>query len=353
VTFEAGPTINMLGRNVHNVGGVTGLYALIDPTGQSAKGAALGTLTDGIHTAITQRLGHIQNGKPTHVASTRVDSGMMPERNRPIAWVTAIGQHRSREDDIQVMAYDHDYYGAVGGFEMNFGNVRAGAMVGYARSDFATDRVSIQTDTNSFFGGIYGQMEFGWLNVASTLMAGYEDIDNDRLVVDNLFGFENADADFDSFFLSPSITLSAPLKVNEKTVISPSLTGTYSVGFQDGYTESGTTRSNLTIEDRTIHAFLGRAQIAVAHRFTSRIDTEARVGFKARQTSNGHINATLAGSSFQYSTSGDDTVLGGFFGVNGRYRVTDNINVMLDGEYTMNEGDETAINGQFGAEFIF
>jgi hypothetical protein len=251
------------------------------------------------------------------------------------------------------MAYDHDYYGAVGGYEMNFGDIRAGAMVGYARSDFATDLVSIQTDTNSFFGGVYGQMEFGWLNVASTLMLGYEDIDNDRLVVDNLNGFETAEGDYDNFFLSPSITLSAPLKLNDKTVISPSLTGTYSVGFQDGYTESGTTRSNLTIEDRTIHAFLGRAQIGIAHRWTSKIDTQARFGFKARQTSNGHINATLAGSSFQYSTSGDDTVLGGFFGVNGRYRVTNSINVMLDGEFTMNEGDETSVNGQLGAEFIF
>ncbi|MGV7222657.1 MAG: autotransporter domain-containing protein [Nitrospinales bacterium] len=349
------PTINTFGDHVFNVGGTTGPHFFVDPTGQSASGASLASLTGGIHGVIDRILRQGHNPNPTRLASTRVEPGMMSQEKGSQVWVSGFGSHRNRrDDDEQVLGYDHDYYGGVAGYEMSLGNIRVGAMAGYARSDFATDFVSIQTDSDSYFGGAYAQMKLGkWFDLGFTLLAGYEDIDNDRLVVDNINGFETAEADFDSFFLSPSITLSAPLKVSNRTEIRPSLSGSYSVGFQDGYTETGTTQSNMTVEDRTVHAFIGRAQISVVHRFTNRIDTETRIGFQARHTDNGVVDMTLAGASFTFPTAGDDTVLGGFFGANIGYQVTDRLNVNLDGEYTMSEGDETNITGQLGAELLF
>lgn len=353
--FEGTPTINRLGNYVFNVGGTPGSHFFIDPTGQSASGASLASLTGGIHGVIDRQLRQGQNPNPTQLASTRVEPGMMSQETGPKAWVSAFGSHRNRRnDDQQMLGYDHDYYGGVAGYEMTLGSMRVGAMAGYARSDFATDFTSIQTDSDSFFGGAYAQMKLGrWFDLGFTLLAGYEDINNDRLVVDNINGFETAEGDFNSFFLSPSVTISAPLKVSARTQIRPSLSLNYSVGFQDDYTETGTTQSNMTVEDRTVHALISRAQISVAHRFTNRIDTETRVGFQSRYTDNGVVNMTLAGSSFSFPTTGDDHVMGGFFGANIGYRITDRLNVNLDGEYTMSEGDETNIASQLGMEFIF
>lgn len=97
--------------------------------------------------------------------------------------------------------------GGAGGYETAYGPFRVGFMAGYAYSEVITDIRSIDTDSDSYFVGAYGQIRFGWLNLDMALLGGYEQHDNDRLVVDNLFGFEVAQADFDSYFLSPSFTL--------------------------------------------------------------------------------------------------------------------------------------------------
>ena len=231
-------------------------------------------------------------------------------------------------------------------------------MAGYAHSEVTTDITSIDTDSDSYFVGAYGQIRFGDPNIHETfidasLRAGYEQHDNDRLVVDNRSGFETAEADFDSYFLSPSITLSHQHIYYENIALRPSATATYSVAWYDSYDESGTTQSNLSIDDRASHALIGKLQMAAAYLFRNGSEIGLLAGGRYRYTSNGDVDATLAGTSFRYASAGDDTHFEGFVGGHANIATTDRINLTADVEYAFSGGIETGISGQLGIEFIF
>jgi len=48
-------------------------------------------------------------------------------------------------------------------------------MGGYSRANVEADTESFRTDSNSYFGGAYGQYDFGRIKLAASLIGGYED----------------------------------------------------------------------------------------------------------------------------------------------------------------------------------
>ncbi|MGV7222879.1 MAG: autotransporter domain-containing protein [Nitrospinales bacterium] len=348
LTFAGTPTVHLKGGNMVNVGGI---YTVVDPTGPSINGAALGTMMSGVHNVLAGRGGP---SNPPQVASTRIEPGMMPSADDSQIWFSGFGSHRERDTDGSVLAYDHDYYGGVGGYEMALGrSSRIGFLAGYANTDLATDFQSLYTNTHSGFIGTYGQVRFGNFNLDASLIAGYEQNDNNRIVVDNINGFELAEADYDSFFISPSITLSSQYKVHQNIVLRPSATMTYSVAWYDDYTETGTTQTNLTIDDRTAHALVTKLQMVAAYEFGNGSEVGILAGGRFRYTMNRDVNATLAGTSFRYATSGDDTHFEALVGGHARIAVKDNLNLTINTQYALNNGVETNFSGQAGIEFIF
>jgi hypothetical protein len=347
------PIVNLKGDNMVNVGGPTGIYAVVDPTGPSVNGAALGSMMGGLHNVITQQLSH-GNAKPAQVASTRVEPGMMPSADDSQIWFSGFGSHRERDTDGSVLAYDHDFYGGVGGYEMRLGrSSRIGFMAGYANTDLATDFQSLYTNTHSGFIGTYGQVRLGSFNLDGSLIGGYEQNDNNRIVVDNINGFELAEADYDSFFISPSVTLSSEVRVFTNIALRPSATATYSVAWYDDYTETGTTQSNLTIDDRTAQAVVTKLQMVAAYVFDNGSEVGLLAGGRFRYTINDDVNATLAGTSFRYASSGDDTHFEALVGAHARVAVMDNLNLTINTQYALNNGVETNFSGQAGVEFLF
>lgn len=222
------------GTNFIQVGNI---FTVVDPTGQSVNATVLGSVTAGIHGAVTQHLAH--SPAPPQLASTRVDPGMLSESREPKLWVNGFGSHRERGQDGLALAYDHDYYGFAGGYETNYRQYRVGFIGGYAHSDVVTDIAATDNDSDSFFVGGYGQVGFGQVDLSITLLAGYERHDNDRRVVDSSNGIEIARSEFGSFFLSPSLTLSGEYEFGNRHMFRPSATVVYSVALHDDYTESG------------------------------------------------------------------------------------------------------------------
>ncbi|MGV7223049.1 MAG: autotransporter domain-containing protein [Nitrospinales bacterium] len=352
LAFTDTETVILHGNNMVNVGGLPGIFATVDPTGQSVNGAVLGTMTGGLHNVITQRNGKGQAGSG-QLASTRVEPGMMTSSNGSQIWVSGFGSHRERDDDGQVLAYDHDYYGGVMGYETTRDRSRLGFLAGYAQSDVATDFKSINTDSDSYFIGVYGQEKIGSFNLDASMLAGYEQHDNDRLVVDNLNGFETAEADYSSFFLSPSVTLSAEHMIFDNIALRPSVTGTYAFAWYDSYDESGTTQSNLSIDDRTSHALIAKLQMVAAYIFANGNEVGLLAGGRFRYTANDDIDATLAGTNFSFAAAGDDTHFEALVGAHARVSVMDNLNLTINGQYALSDGIETTASGQAGLEFIF
>ncbi|MGV7221357.1 MAG: autotransporter domain-containing protein [Nitrospinales bacterium] len=352
LTFEGAETVALHGNNMVNVGGLTGLFATVDPTGPSVNGAVLASTTDGIHDAITS---HTIGGRPNapQLASTDVGLGMVSSSKRSKFWASGIGMHRTRDADAQVMAYDHDFYGGALGYENSRGRSRIGFLAGYIYTDVATDLRSLKTNSDSYFAGAYGQERFDSFNVDFSVIGGYGDQNNERLVVDNLNGFETAEADFASYFISPSISLSSEYNASENFSIRSSATGTYSVAWLDSYNESGTTRSNLFIDDRFAHALVGRVKVTLAYLFNNGLETGFIMGGRYRYTINDDIDASLAGVNFSYAASGDDTYVEAIMGVSGRMKVLDSLNLIANAEYALSDGTETRFSGNVGLEFIF
>ncbi|MGV7220713.1 MAG: autotransporter outer membrane beta-barrel domain-containing protein [Nitrospinales bacterium] len=350
--FVGTPTVNTFGDNAVNRGAPTGTYYYADPTRQSINGAALGSLTGGLHDVLLGRTVGGSTQQP-QLASTRVEPGMMSSSDDSQIWVSGFGSHRERENDGSVLAYDHDYYGGVADYETSYGrSSRIGFLAGYARTDLATDFKSVNTNSHSGFIGAYGQVQFSSFNLDGSLIAGYEQNDNERLVVDNINGFETAESDYDSFFISPSATLSTQYNISDKLVSRSSITGIYSLGWYDSYTESGTTQSNLSIDDRLAHALVAKVKIQLAYLFSKTCEVGFHIGGRYRYTINNDVDATLSGVSFQYAAAGDNTYAEALFGANARYAILDNLNLTLNTEYSLSD-IETNFSGNTGIEITF
>ena len=349
-------TINLINGNGLLVGDVV---TMVDPTGQSVSSAVLSTTTFAVHNVVNQRLAHDQPLKPIQVATSELTSGMVFQKRAPQIWGSALGEMRERDLEGIALGYDHNYVGFTGGYEASFYKARIGLLGGFVRSTVKTTgdkfgRVrSVDTDTDSFFVGAYSQYFLGGINLTTTLMAGYEDHENDRAVVDNLNGFETAQADFSSFFISPSLTLSSAYNVGTQVELRPSVTFAYSGGWYDDYAESGTTRSDLVIDDRNVHALTSQLQLAAAYSLAEESELEIRAGAKARYTDNDDIDVNLAGTNFQIPNASDDSVYGGYLGMNLRVAIKESINLVADVEHGRAGGGEEHIAAMLKLEWVF
>lgn len=327
----------------------------VDPTGDAVRGTSLSVMTTGVHNMVTRRAMNTKKLKPVQLASLELTPGMLYQERGPLAWAEVFGSRRTRKSDNNVAAHHHSYAGFLGGYERDFQKARVGVMAGYANSNIETDVVSIDTDTNSFFAGGYGHFYLGAINLTAIVLGGYEEHDNDRIVFDNLNGIQNASSEFDSFFFSPSITLSSGIKLSENYEFRPSGTVAYTASWYDSYTESGTSSSNLMIDDRLTHAITSRVQLAAAYLGNEHSEVELRLGVKSRHVDEDDIQATLAGTNFRYSSTADENEYGGFVGANVKVAVLDKLHFVTDLEYAIIDGgeDESEASARLSLDYLF
>lgn len=360
VTFLNTETINL-------ASGVAGVVVgnrvtTVDPTGQSFLGTTVNAVNVGIHNTINARVNAafssaagISSEDP--VAIEPAAGGSARSRlfdDGAEVWGEVFGGRLEREGEGATLAFDQNYYGFVSGYERQADFGRFGFTFGFANSVIETTQVqSVDTDVLSFFGGVYGHTGIAPnLTLSTNLILGYENYDNRRTVIDNIAGVESAESDFNNFFISPSVSLQYDHELVKGFHLRSSGSLVYTASFFDSYSESGTTASNLDIDSRTVQTLNTRAQIAgVVVR--DNVDFELRVGFDGRFSDNGDINASLAGNSFQFSSSDDDSVLGGFIGMNANIAASDQLNIVADAEFRKASGSENEISGRLRAVHRF
>ncbi len=347
-------------RLVNDNGLIVGTVAtVVDPTGQSISSAVLSNTTLAIHNNVNQRLAHHKPLKPIQITTLELSSGMVFQERAPQIWGSAIGVRRTRGREGIALGYDHNYVGFTGGYELSFRKARMGLLGGFVKSRVKTKgdafgRLrSIDTDSDSFFAGAYSQYFLGKINLTTTLMAGYEDHNNDRAVVDNLNGFETAQADFGSFFVSPSFTLSSAYILNKNFELRPAATLAYSGGWYEDYAESGTTRSDLVVDDRDTHSLTGQLQLATAYTPYENSELELRMGAKVRYTDDSDISLSLAGTDFRVPNASDNSVYGCYIGMNLRIAFIDKINLIANLEQGIANGNESQTTAMLKIEGMF
>ncbi len=316
--------------------------AVIDPTGSSATRIALGAMTGQIQRQVFQRL------DARHPASME-GSG---------SWGTLFGIRSERNEDDLALAWSHRLYGATGGFDTTLdGDRRVGIVAGIGQDQIKTTEVTSIKDSATYaFAGAYGQQSMGRLNLDGSVVLGYARHDSARTVLDNLVGYEIADGEYNSAYISPSLALEWSEELGDwGTELRPSAQISYTYGYYGAYTETGTTNSNINFDSRSVNIVDGRLQLAVAQSFLdAQGEIELRGGATFTYYGEDSVGAHLGtGAPISYRIPGDETIPGGYAGVNMRYKIADAVTMGGDIEYAKTSGGEGAISGQLGLALQF
>lgn len=326
MTFETYDTINLLGGTTPAVQSGD-VVAVIDPTGFAVISASLGITTLGIHTAVNQQLS---------------------QESRATAWSQVFARSTQRGDDGAALAYDIQSNNFIGGFEGRLGGHPVGVFAGFSQTNVKTDVTSVNTDTDSFFIGTYGRWMGKRWSLDGALTAGFETHDQQRTVLDNLNGFQTARSNYNSAYISPSLTLTGRFDGLGGIQFQPSARLIYTYGRYDGYSETGATLSNLTVADRNISVANGRLQLAAIRAFDTfdggRIEVGLRGGLDVRHHWDERIDAAFNGTPLTFDRPGDDTVLGGYVGAHVAASLNERLSLVADVEYGQASGDERSLS---------
>ncbi|PHS32079.1 MAG: hypothetical protein COA95_04050 [Methylophaga sp.] len=357
--YAGSQSANLTLINVENINlfGVAGVVSgdtviTVDPTGESTRSVALAGLTSSIHNTVSQRMAHTAPFKPVQVASLTLSPGMLFQERAPVAWAQAFGGNASYDAQSDAMAYGIDHIGFTLGYEWDIDTIRMGVLGGVVHAKTKIDIASFKTQSDSYYVGAYGNFNFDSFKITTSLLGGYATHDNNRVVIDNLNGSEVAKSDMDSFFLSPSITLSSAYTIADRLEFRPSASINYSMEWLDSYREKGTTNSNLKVDDRTLKVLTAKAQIAFAYQFDQQSELEFRVGVTSRNSDDDDTDVTIAGNSFSYANAGDENVSGRFAGLNLRVANQDSLTLTVDVEFGGNS-DEDYVNGEISLDYQF
>lgn len=349
-------TVNILSANAYsatltfanteqfNLRGAPGLVVgstvmLVDPTAPGIQGTLISSIAVTIHDALRQRSSR-PTPPPVQVAARQLTPGLYPAQQSAEAWAEVFGADQHRGEDGMLSSFDHDYYGFMGGLEKDFGQHHLGFFGGAARSDAHSSGHSFSGESDVVFAGGYGHWQLAGMDLTASVIAGASDHDSERRVYDNLNGLERAHADFDAYFLSPSLTLACSHELSKHVTLRPSASLTYSLAWQESYRESGTTQSNLHVEDRTLRVLDARAQLAALYQLSQQGELEVRAALTSRHGNDDHVHASLAGTDFRFSAAADDHVLGGLLGASLRLPIGDRLSLVADAEYARAESDE-------------
>jgi hypothetical protein len=360
INFGANTSSTLTILNTENINFAAGAIDgdtvfVVDPTGFAAIGTSVNALSNSIHQLIGQRLTQPQPLQPTQVASSKASPGLLFQEQKPLAWGNVFGESRRRGAEQENLAYDHDYFGFTGGYEFDVRRSRIGVFAGFSEGDIETQKSdSFDADVSSLFFGGYGRTNLGAVNLIGSLIFGFEDYDSDREVMDSTNGLETADADIDNFFISPSITLSSAFAYGAKFELRPSLSVSYIYADFDSYSESGTTQSDLDVDDRSVEFFNTRAQLAGAYMWRKNSEAELRIGIDTRHASEDDVDASIGNNiNFDFDIDGDEDVLGGFVGGRMHMLTQTNLSLIADAEYRYAEGEEKDLAASLLLEYRF
>jgi hypothetical protein len=347
ITFENTENINLFG-SAKLVGNTV---FTIDRTAESTRGLALSTMTSSIHQIINRRLSQPKPLKPVQLASLDLLPGIFLKENKPVAWAQVFGGSLDRDADANLMAFEYDHAGLNLGYEWDISKTRVGIIGGYVKTNFDTHIASFSSEADNYYIGAYTNKKLGDISLTGSVLAGYGDHSNQRLVIDNINGTITTESDFDSIFLSPGLSIASAYRIDDRLELRPSASIAYSIAWLDSYTESGPTNANLHIDDRKAKALTANITLAAAYELTAQSELEFRLGLNSRHTNDDETKASIAGSSFKFASGGDQDVTSGFAGI--RLRVAqENLSLVTDMEFGGNN-NEDYVAAQLSMEYVF
>ncbi len=349
---------------------------VIDPSGFASAGAQLSNLTANIANTIHARLDSRRPPRDDDAEFSDFDDDAAPldgaaqigvrafgvdEGKGFGVWAQVFGSRLEKDAKGRVKKSEHDVFGALIGFDAILEtdapeDLHVGAFIGLSKGDTTIGSKLQKIDTDSLFGGFYGEYaQNGWY-ARMVLMGGMMKNESTRLVLDNMLpdGFWNATASYDGVFVSPEIAAGYDFPLNGMT-ITPALRVRYAHLALDSYTETGApgaaAQNIMGVDSREIDLFSGRAQIAITRTWGNFILTP-RFGVEAYTSNSDDVTVRFAGQSLSFAPGGDDDGFSGFVGASLSTDIGDRFSLFADGEAHFGDGF-TRYEGRIGVMMRF
>lgn len=332
--------------------------SVFNSTALSTQDEQLFDLTRGISSVLEDRFQTLRrdNFVPSRARPAFAFSQTDSEQS---VWLDAFGSYRDQDADGQI-AENTQWVGGliVGADPVVVGPVEAGFFVGASRGGVDADDVSQSVDSQSYFLGTYATAQHGATLFDLALTLGYSDFDQERQAASNIAsgGRETITADFDGWFVSPSVTITRPAEIAGQRV-EGSLGLRYAGLFLDSYTESGTTAPQ-TIDSRDVHVGVARLQVALPREKVtsdgSLLSYRVQAGLEARTNFGGDtVDGVLLGQNISFNTGDDIDTLGGYLSLSGEYQTQNGLIVSAGTEAIYESSGSYQFSARAGLEFRF
>jgi outer membrane autotransporter protein len=320
------------GALMATTGGNAPLVIVADTSALAASAGALSDMT----------------GAVSNVLDEQIDMNYAHEAQN--WWLKGFGGLSQTRSSGPAVATNHIFGGAMVGADTVVGNgTQLGLFAGLSAGalNVAVDNGQ-RVDNQNFFAGAYGQFDADDFYLNFGLTGGLGTNNSERLIAYNLVegGLHTANATYNSYFLSPEMTIGTEKMNVGDYGFKPSLRVRYSFARSDGYAEEvpGTSPGALTIGDRTSHIIDARLQMAMpVNTFGPDTKVELRAGLDGRLAlGDNSFDATLLGTTQQFNPGGNESSVSGFVGARYSHAYTDNATIFASAELGM--GTHTIIH---------
>jgi hypothetical protein len=341
LTFTNAEIINVSSSHAI-VNGAT--VAVIDPTQFASEGSALAGVNGQVQQVLQQQL-----LAPTPLVQLAAIGDITIEPRR-FVWGKLFGGNLKRDAEGDALGYKHRTSGAVLGYESSQGMRRMGVMGGVANGDSQVDLASQQSDSRSLYAGLYGQRPLNsrWV-INASLLLGSNRHDSQRMVVDSLNGLETATSSYNSWHIAPTVTAVGTYKLTPRWQLHPNVQlGMLWAGLE-GYSESGTTSSDLTVANRILSQMSLRGGAEASYMLEQQKGEIAiSLGGQYHRTSEGDIYVSLGAGNTTFGLPGEASTTNLYLG--GRLRYTLGERITFVGNMELMKGDESGLFASLGLE---
>jgi outer membrane autotransporter protein len=331
------------------------VISVVDTTSFIAAQSAPGNTSAGIVQAINAQLRHPTLQKPITLAAKEITPAMVNLTSGPTTWAHLLGSQASQASTTTALAYKDNSYGVIGGYEQTLSEHRVGFFGGVIHADTYTDTASSRVGSDTAFGGVYGQYVKGMWKFNGSVTVGYSNNASQRTVTDNLAGVQIGTASFNTTFVSPSVSVARDFAMGAGWTLSPSAELSYSYATLAGYTESGTTNSNLAVGSRAATSTGTRVQVAARKLMDGASgDYELRLGAINRDYGGDNLKVSLQGSpASTFDIGGTPGATGAFLGASGRVEIRKYWALVADVQYARYSGNSTTASGYVGVAYRY
>lgn len=307
----------------------TQIVATFDPTLLASETDALGDLT-----ALLSRVGRSALGSPGPDLAVGGNSPLAYQReddSRPDSvratdraiqadgvthrmgrvWATGLGGHMDFDGSATTLDSTIEHIGFAAGYrwqhstEMTL-NAMGGYVSGKAKAD-APWAQSFDHDVDTVFAGLAGEKDLGRGAIQFGLTAGYQWVDHNRFVNDNLapLGESWVTAKYGGVFVSPELAVSTDIAMTNGVTLTPNAGLRYAAQWLGGYSETGAFNpaANATVDARFVGVLEARAALEASRAYEFGI-LSGRIGYLGRWNGGNDVAGITLNGSTQDVASG-------------------------------------------------